>query len=60
MLDIPRPPESETNPLLTPTQQVEYQAKVGSCLWVTNGTRSDSLFAVNSDRDICISPLVLI
>ena len=47
MLDIPRPPESETNPLLTPTQQVEYQAKVGSCLWVANGTRPDSLFAVN-------------
>ena len=47
MLDIRRPPESETNPLLTTTQQVEYQAKVGSCLWVTNCTRPDSLFAVN-------------
>jgi hypothetical protein len=47
MLDTPRSIVSADNPLLSPQEQTLYQAKVGSALWVTNGTRPDSLFAVN-------------
>jgi len=47
MLDTIRPIESADNPLLSSQDQTLYQAKVGSALWLTNGTRPDSLFAVN-------------
>ena len=41
MLDTIRPIESADNPLLSPQDQTLYQAKVGSALWLTNGTRPD-------------------
>ena len=47
MLDTKRPVESESNPKLSTHDQQFYQAKVGSALWITNGTRPDSLYAVN-------------
>ena len=47
MLDTIRPIASVDNPLLSTQEQTSYQAKVGSALWLTNGTRPDSLFAVN-------------
>ena len=47
MVDNPRPIISDTNPLLNNTDQQLYQSKIGSCLWLANATRPDTLFAVN-------------
>ena len=47
MIDIPRPLASDSNPQLSTEQKVEYQAKVGSLLWIANGTRPDCLYPVN-------------
>jgi hypothetical protein len=47
MVDTPRPLISDTNPELNKLDQQLYQSKIGSCLWLANATRPDTLFAVN-------------
>ena len=47
MVDTVRPPSSKSNPLLSTAEQTLYMSKVGSCLWLVNSTRPESLYALN-------------
>ena len=58
MLDVPRPVVSEQNPLLNTEQHIEYQSKIGSCLWIDNSTRPDCLFAINILSRYTYSPTI--
>ena len=56
MVDTPRLIVSDTNPLLSNTDQQLYQFKVGSCLWLSNATRPDTLLSVNMLSRYTYSP----
>ena len=47
MVDTVRPPSSKSNPLLSTAEQTLYMSKVGSCLWLVNSKRPESLYALN-------------
>lgn len=61
MLDLPHPSQISPHPLtrdklLSPLLITEYQARVGSLLYLATQTRPDILFAVNMASRKCKSP----
>ena len=57
MVDKPREPESDSNPLLDAAGVQLYQSKVGSTLWVAIGTRPEVQFSTNILSRYSKSPL---